>query len=234
MIQTALALLVAHMLADYVFQTRWMIDNKRRAEVFGLHGLIVAVLSFLALGGSWMLVLAVTVAHLLIDLIKLFVLPEKLWVYLVDQAAHIGVIAVAAFWMPLAFSQGYWGALPPETLTTLSDAALLLIGLLAATLAGGPGVGLLMQRFSDGALPDGIAGAGRMIGLLERGIIFLMVIIGQPAGIGFLIAAKSILRFDMASKNQHASEYVIIGTLASFGWAIVVGFATQAILETLS
>ena len=69
-----------------------------------------------------------------------------------------------------------------------------------------------------------------MIGLLERALIFLMVLAGQPAGIGFLIAAKSVLRFDTASKDQRASEYVIIGTLASFGWALLVSFATLSLI----
>ena len=58
-------------------------------------------------------------------------------------------------------------------------------------------------------------------------IIFLLVLAGYPAGVGFLIAAKSILRFD---KDPKASEYVIIGTRASFGWALLVSFATLSLI----
>jgi hypothetical protein len=59
-----------------------------------------------------------------------------------------------------------------------------------------------------------------------------MVMIGEPADIGFLIAAKSILRFDTVKKNQKISEYVIIGTLASFGWALIAAFATKAAMNS--
>ena len=72
-----------------------------------------------------------------------------------------------------------------------------------------------------------------MIGLLERGLIYLMFIAGQPAGIGFLIAAKSILRFDAASNNAKA-EYVIIGTLASFSWAIAISILILTINNGLN
>ena len=51
---------------------------------------------------------------------------------------------------------------------------------------------------------------------------------------GFLIAAKSILRFDSANRDDRmASEYIIIGTLASFGWAMAVAWATLALLSAL-
>jgi hypothetical protein len=60
-----------------------------------------------------------------------------------------------------------------------------------------------------------------------------MVLVDQPAAIGFLIAAKSILRFDMASESRAAGEYVIIGTLASFAWALVAAFATDYALTLL-
>lgn len=91
----------------------------------------------------------------------------------------------------------------------------------------------LMSRFTTDDLPRGLADGGRVIGLLERGLIFVLVLVNQPAGIGFLIAAKSILRFDTASHNQKAGEYVIIGTLASFGWALIAAYATLALANAL-
>jgi hypothetical protein len=44
--------------------------------------------------------------------------------------------------------------------------------------------------------------------------------------VGFLIAAKSILRFGSVKDDRALSEYVIIGTLASFGWALIAAYAT--------
>lgn len=45
-------------------------------------------------------------------------------------------------------------------------------------------------------------------------------------GIGFLVAAKSILRFEEA-KKQKLAEYVLIGTLLSFSLAIALATATK-------
>jgi hypothetical protein len=71
------------------------------------------------------------------------------------------------------------------------------------------------------------------IGLLERALIFLFVLTGQTAAIGFLIAAKSILRFGEVQDDRRAAEYVIIGTLASFAWALAAAQATLAALAAL-
>ena len=67
-------------------------------------------------------------------------------------------------------------------------------------------------------------------------VILLFVLVGQPEGIGFLIAAKSLLRFGEMTRehDRRVSEYVIIGTLASFGWGLGAAFGTQAILGALA
>ena len=62
---------------------------------------------------------------------------------------------------------------------------------------------------------------------------FLLIMGGQISAIGFLVAAKSILRFGTVSNDRQATEYVIIGTLASFAWAIAATLATQALLAAL-
>ncbi|WP_375689585.1 DUF3307 domain-containing protein [Pseudooceanicola sp. LIPI14-2-Ac024] len=223
MIETVVALLFAHVLADFLFQTNAMVANKRRLPVLLLHVAIVAGLSLAALGGSPLLILGVALAHLVIDAIKVRLLPDTLTVFLLDQAAHVAVILAAAWFAPDAFATGLWGAMPPDLIR--AEAAV--TGLILATFAGGPAVGLLMRGYDSPAFPDGLPNGGRMIGLLERTLIVLLVMVGEPAGIGFLIAAKSILRFDMASESRVAGEYVIIGTLASFAWALVMAFGTQ-------
>ena len=81
----------------------------------------------------------------------------------------------------------------------------------------------------EGGLPQG----GLTIGWLERGLIFILLLAGEPGAIGFLIAAKSVLRFGTVAEDRAASEYVIIGTLASVGWALLVAYATQSLLVAL-
>ncbi len=65
--------------------------------------------------------------------------------------------------------------------------------------------------------------SGELIGWLERGLILVFVIISQYDAIGFLIAAKSILRFSEASKGDEKSEYVLTGTLLSLATALCLG-----------
>ena len=232
-IATALACLLAHLMADFVFQTNAMVAAKRKPHILLLHGVIVFAATALALGGSLLPVGLLALAHVGIDAVKTYAVPEqhreRLWPYLSDQAAHLATIAIFTLYTPHAFATGLWAAQS----TTLIPPALFLAGLITATLAGGPAVGGLMLPHKAQAQPDGLETAGRVIGLLERALIFLMVMIGEPTGIGFLIAAKSILRFDTVKKNQKISEYVIIGTLASFGWALIVAFATQAAMNSL-
>ena len=61
----------------------------------------------------------------------------------------------------------------------------------------------------------------------------ILFLIHQPMGIGFLIAAKSILRFGEIKerKDRMFAEYVLIGTLLSFTWVLVVAILTQHALH---
>ncbi|WGH78237.1 DUF3307 domain-containing protein [Jannaschia ovalis] len=210
---TLTALLLAHLLADHVFQTGWMVANKTRPHVFALHIAVVFALTALALGGAWEAAGLLAAAHAAIDLAKL-ALPDRLWSYLADQALHLATLVAAALLLP---------GTPALPLAWLPS-ALIATGFLLATLPAAPAIRLLMAPYGAGAPTGTLPGAGRLIGLLERSLILLLVIIGQPAGIGFLIAAKSVLRFEAASEARKA-EYVIIGTLASFGWALAVAVA---------
>jgi hypothetical protein len=72
---------------------------------------------------------------------------------------------------------------------------------------------------------EGLQNGETLIGQLERGLIFLFFLAGHPESIGFLLAAKSILRFE-ESKKAKQGEYILIGTLLSFSAAIALSSAT--------
>lgn len=67
--------------------------------------------------------------------------------------------------------------------------------------------------------------AGRWIGVLERLLIYVLVLIGAAAAAGLVVAAKSILRFPEISGKPAAidPEYVLIGSLASWFLAFSMG-----------
>lgn len=245
MIETFIAVLLAHALADFVFQTHWMVARKRQPLVLGLHIAIYGVLTFALVGGHWPLALGLAALHLVIDAGKIWGLglsrSRRLSVFLGDQALHGLTLVAAALYWPGAFGTGIWGQPPAElallspVLPYLTQGMLIAAGGILAVRMGQFVVEHLMTRFQldQDTLLDGLPNGGAAIGLLERGLTFVLVVSGQPAGVGFLIAAKSFLRVGSIEKNRRMAEYVIIGTLASIGWALLVAFATGMLLERL-
>lgn len=234
MIETFCALLIAHILADFVFQTAGMVRHKDRPEVLALHGAIVILTAMAMLGPvAWRELALLGAVHMGIDLVKLGSRVKGTGAFLSDQAAHLVSLAALAVVAPGMWSASPWAALQMPWPALVLHGGLLVTGFIAATRAGSFAVGTLMSAPGWKPPSDGLEDGGRIIGLLERGVIFLLILGGQTEAIGFLIAAKSILRFSTVSESRAVSEYVIIGTLASFGWAIAVGFAVVTLMSAL-
>jgi hypothetical protein len=234
MTATFAALLAAHVFADFVFQTGGMVRHKRRPGVLVLHGAIVFATAFALLGPAATLpLLALAVAHVGIDIVKLRVPARGAGPFLADQGAHLVSLVLLALLAPGLWAASPWAALPDPGAALLLHTLVLVAGFIVATRAGGFAIGLLMSAPNWAPPTAGLADGGRIIGLLERGLIFLLILAGQYDAIGFLIAAKSILRFGTVGDDRAVSEYVIIGTLASFGWAIAAGLGTVELLATL-
>lgn len=72
---------------------------------------------------------------------------------------------------------------------------------------------------------NGLEKAGEWIGYIERFLVLTFILVNQWAGIGFLLAAKSIFRYGDLKENKdiRMTEYVLIGTLCSFTIAIICG-----------
>lgn len=252
MLETAVALLFAHLLADFVLQSDAMVAGKSRPLVLAQHTGVIIAVSWIALGLPLapLPLLVVAGTHALIDVLKLRWLARRgpqggggFGAFIVDQAAHLLVVAVVANLWPGTWAAGLWAR--PEvlerlpTLALLPQAMALGAGLVATVWAGGYAVQALMGPLAlatdpetDPSLPKG----GQLIGRLERLMILMLLLAGQPDGIGLLIAAKSILRFNELAKEasgRRASEYVIIGTLASFAWAIATAWGTTRLLAAL-
>lgn len=66
---------------------------------------------------------------------------------------------------------------------------------------------------------ESLPNAGKLIGIVERFLVLALILIGEFAAVGLILAAKSILRFNGTQK----SEYILIGTLLSFGFAALAG-----------
>ena len=81
----------------------------------------------------------------------------------------------------------------------------------------------VFQRMSEIRLK----GVSRYIGWVERFFILTLVLVGSYAGIGFVLAAKSILRF---GREEKFIEYVLLGTMLSFSLALVIGLFLRYLL----
>lgn len=261
MLETALALLAAHAVADFVLQFTWIINRKRQIGIFAVHIAIVALTAALALGAGlgspvkvWAAVALVAVSHAVIDALKTYArMPgvfagmlepgsgpgprRKFAAFSLDQIAHLAFIALAAVLFPGAFALGEWAWRLPDQGAGLSALYAVGAGFIIATRMGQFAIADFMARFdlpeletTDAGADNGLNKGGAWIGLLERTAVFVLVLAGQFAAIGFLIAAKSVLRFQYARDRSH-SEYVIIGTLASFSWAAAAALATAWALE---
>lgn len=95
-----------------------------------------------------------------------------------------------------------------------------------------------MQTFTGrwdaelGDRTDNLPGAGMWIGIIERLLVLVFVLIGAIEAVGFLLAAKSGFRFgDLRDgTDRKRTEYVLVGTLLSFAIAFVAALCTRRLV----
>lgn len=226
--ETLVLLLTGHLLGDFLFQTGWMVKNKHKPQVLVIHVAVVSVTTAIILGSlHWPILLLIYGSHLAMDAIKTWVLAENLGAFLFDQFVHIAVVVGLALAYPAAASQSIWLMLLAAENVHLYYAALSFVSaLILAIPAGGYLIGTIMRPLVDELDNDleGLSQGGQYIGWLERALVVLFVFTGQPSSVGFVLAAKSILRFgDIKDVSQRrVAEYIIIGTFLSFGWALLI------------
>lgn len=246
-----LLLLLAHVLVDFYWQpTHWVTDKKEKkykSRYLYLHTLLVIIVSYIALH-QWehpLPAIALGIAHGAIDLIKIsFDKKGSLTWFIADQAAHLATIAFTALMLTSSILSGFDTLITwfntPKTLATLSGALLslspvsFLVGILTKPWREE------LSRLAPNA-DDNLASAGRWIGMSERLLIFVFVLVNQYSAIGFLIAAKSLLRYNDKSTEpgippayiSKKSEYVLVGTLMSYTCAIAVALMVQILSQKI-
>lgn len=240
--QVVLCLFAAHILGDFLFQTDNEAADKARKGPLVRHAAVHAVLVYLLLG-MWTAIwvpAAVFGVHALIDGIKARIGGESARTLLVDQAMHAAALLALAGSFH-AFAPGLTSFWVLWLGAPYLQGLVLLAGYVLSVHAVGVLVGRMVKSFpaqasSAGQSPAfGLSGAGRMIGQLERSLVFLFLLMGQPGAIGFLVAAKSIFRIaelkDPGERMQ--AEYIILGTLMSFTFGVAAAYGTMECLSLL-
>jgi hypothetical protein len=227
-----IVLVMAHAYGDFLLQTDGIAKNKHKVGYLALHIGIHGGLAYLLLQQWhwWWVLPGVALPHALIDFVKSRC-GSGSKAFAADQFAHLLLLGLSSWVITLMMGGGI-------TLDSLYFSQWLLIGAGFTTAVWGVGyfirevVGEMCAENENlkAELGKGLKNGGAMIGKLERALIFVFVAIGQPAGIGFLVAAKSILRFEEA-KKQPLAEYVLIGTLWSFGLALTIAYLTLNLVK---
>jgi hypothetical protein len=230
MISFLLKAFFVHLLGDFVIQPdHWVKDKqlkKGKSRYLYLHigvhaGLLLAVFQFDQQFLEAFLI--IPISHYFIDLIKIY-LEEKInkrILFLIDQLAHIAIIlGLAFYYFPTNINFDF----------QLSNSVwLLFLSILLLSSGVAVLIKIIMSKWDlpEDSDQDSLSKAGKYIGILERLFVFSFVVMNEWQAIGFLIAAKSVFRFGDLSraKDRKLTEYILIGTLLSFGLAILIGLA---------
>ncbi|TXK80106.1 DUF3307 domain-containing protein [Mesonia sp. K4-1] len=219
----ALQLLFAHFLGDFLFQPySWVKDKERRklaSPKLYFHILIHIALSFLFIWdlSLWYIPLIIGISHLVIDASKLLLQNGRnnRLLFFIDQALHILVIG----FIVLLFTETI------EVIEVPTEFWLYLLGAFLVTNPASISIKTIISVYTPKTEieeDESLNNAGKYIGILERLLVYIFIITNHWEGVGFLIAAKSIFRFSdlTQSKDRKLTEYILIGTLLSFGIAI--------------
>lgn len=231
-----LRLLFAHIFADFALQSNKLSGGKSEGGKKGtfyllLHSFIHAVMAYLFVGQwtNWKLPLIIFFSHFVMDWLKATKLKRNARNFLLDQAVHL--IVILTLWL-IFFADSFeirqfLVDLDSPKIWFIAIAYLLVLQPSSVLLS------LFIAKWTPSELKEkSLPNAGKWIGYLERVLILTFILSGNMEGVGFLLAAKSIFRFGELNKagEIRTTEYVLIGTLASFSIAIILGLLVLMLL----
>lgn len=237
-----LKLLLAHILGDFVLQPNYLVQKRKQNILYLLlhvliHAGVLCLIFVNSIHTFWLVIIFITVSHLAIDSFKIWM--EKVWnckpvfLFVLDQFLHIAILLGV-----LIYEYGIPYDLIDQICT--SKNLLYLIAFLLTVAVSPIFLKVFFSKWNsenDFAVKkkESLIDAGLLIGIMERLIIVLFIQVGFLSGIGFLLAAKSIFRFgDLTNaKDTKFTEYILVGTFASFLIAIVIGYMLRLGLKII-
>lgn len=228
-------LLIAHLIGDFFLQPKSWVEEKETSKLKSpklyIHVAVHIALMFLLLFdlSYWRLILMIGILHFVIDAFKLTLQKKKTkrFYFFADQILHL-----------LTIFGSYYLFYPNNINLNFEVNESHLMFLLAVLVLSYPTSIIMKVIFSKWHLSkivsekESLEDAGTYIGILERLLVFIFIILDQWEAVGFLITAKSVFRFGdlSAAKERKLTEYVLIGTLISFGIAIITSLIFKSML----
>lgn len=217
--------LMAHFVTDFYGQNEHVCQHKLRngfrsgfMYIHAFFTFLIAWLFSLSIEFVWFAMI-IGFSHLVIDGLK-SILKKWKYVFFVDQLIHLSVIITVV----LFYSQS--NSILEQTWMPTTEGLLWILGVFICLKPTNVIIKEVLKTFEIKTTDavekvDELNNAGRLIGNLERMLTLLFVFLCQFEAIGFLLAAKSILRFKDTATAK--TEYVLVGTLLSYGIAILIG-----------
>lgn len=223
-----LSLLIAHVIGDFYLQSnkycKLKEKNKFRSPFLYIHSFIVGALSWVFVPGWSFGIYAAVIflTHLLTDAIKTYA-ERTLWAFMTDQTVHVIILVIVSCLYTTHNS------LPVQYLdfTDTLSIPLLLFAVLCCLKPANILIKQVLEQYKIGEAEscNSMKNAGALIGNLERVLTLAFVILGQYEAVGFIVAAKTLLRFK--DTDTAKTEYVLAGTLLSVGISILFGVAVK-------
>ena len=233
-------MILAHLLGDFVLQPKSWVEKRKTSILYLAYHLAVhtglLLLFFINdLPAQWENILFLIAAHLAIDSLKIGV--ESRWkinpilIFTADQVLHFISIFAVYFYAEQSNFFAFISNFPIEQFL------IIVIAIVLAVFVAPIVIRVFFSKWNNEAefnikRKESLFDAGTLIGILERLFIIGFILIDLYEGIGFLLAAKSIFRFgDLSNaKDTKFTEYVLIGTLLSFGFGTLIGLSLKNIL----
>jgi hypothetical protein len=228
------AMLLAHLLGDYVFQNDALVRWKNRS-LWGVaaHSAVVTLCLWICslpfAPGWWPYALAIGLAHAVIDALRVQIDPSgpeaALALFLADQAAHGATVLIALI------HSGWLPGRPAETALGLwLQASGRMPALIGYVLLSGPawvwGHFLVRGMGAESTSLPGRPGE-RYVGMIERALIATLVLLGQYT----LTPLVLVPRLALDGRGRAETERIgyLCEMLISVSLAVAVGVGLRAV-----
>lgn len=225
-------LILAHLIGDFLLQPTSWVKDKEKKKHLSIYMYINTFLYFIL---AWILIgkiefgwyaLALALSHGFIDFLKLYFENDKSKVklFLFSQLIFLLLIAITTItYMNLCFDDSFFNFKFWIIITSIillsNPTSKIIFSILNIWFTNN-------ENYKNNSLSK----AGHYIGILERLLILLFILTNHFEAVGFLLATKSIFRFGEFKDEiyRELTEYYFIGTLLSFGIALLIGLLVRA------